>query len=62
MDENAKEFLIAYAVLCKKYQLCIASEAWEEGGLLLIEYDEAWVEEVALSEGAETFEAYQEAL
>jgi hypothetical protein len=55
MDDNVKEFIIAYAALCKKHQLCVAPEAWT-GGLYLVEYDKDWIEDIALSEGVEMFE------
>ena len=59
MDNNAKEFVLAYAALCRKHQLCIVPEAWHNT-LLLASYDEAWVEEVVKNEGTEAYEAYQQ--
>ena len=56
MKDKGKEFVLAYAALCKKYGLCIVAEAWE-GGLYVAEYgDGDWVEEVVLSEGGQIVE------
>lgn len=61
MGDNAKEFILAYAALCKKHQLCIAPESPHDGGLFVAEFgDGDWVEDVLLSEGIEMYEPYKE--
>ena len=58
--ENQEEFVLAYAALCKKHQLCIVPESPHDGGLYVAEYgDGDWVEDVVLCEGREVYEAYQ---
>lgn len=60
MDENAKEFILAYVALCKKHQICVIPEAWM-GAVCLAKYNEEWINDIALSKGVdETFEPYKE--
>ena len=59
MDENTKEFVLAYVALCRKHELCIIPEAWH-GALCLASYNKDWVEDIALSEGVETYKALEE--